>query len=455
VRRTPEMEEESQLSKLLRSSLTNVPIEEKPKTQNSNTTVRTQKGGWNAAVRPNSSANLINNNNIIPPTSTTNSNSSSSGSTLSSSNSFKRTPTKSDSVQSLNVSQSGKPSHNRNIPHITGKKRLVILGGGYAGAKLARMAQNEKLNFDVTLIDTKTYFENTISVLRLVSTTDQKDQIKLTRELLIKHEDYLKDVHVYMQKVIAVTSTQVITEDETFYFDYLAVCTGSSYPLIKQSGNSEFRLKTLKDQIKIVQDSKIIVVVGGGYVGVELASELAIAYPNTKTVILVQRGDRLLARGGSSLSKKVLKFLTKAGVTVMLNSNVLNLQTTASEGFCLIQNTLTAVETRVAADKIFNAAGQVPNSKFMERYLGYSLDDRGYIIVNDYFQLGKNSNIFSLGDVCNIPEEKVAERASRHVDFLMKQLRKIVDCQADTTTGTEYSEFGSMLLSFISYMTIY
>ena len=55
-------------------------------------------------------------------------------------------------------------------------KKLVIIGGGFAGAKIAKALESE---FNVTLIDSKDYFEFTPSILRAIIKTKYLKKIQI------------------------------------------------------------------------------------------------------------------------------------------------------------------------------------------------------------------------------------------------------------------------------------
>ena len=65
------------------------------------------------------------------------------------------------------------------------KKKLVIIGGGFAGSLVARNLEKE---FNVTLIDTKPYFEFTPGILRTIV---EPDHIKKVVIWLIIYRAYL------------------------------------------------------------------------------------------------------------------------------------------------------------------------------------------------------------------------------------------------------------------------
>ncbi len=72
------------------------------------------------------------------------------------------------------------------------RKKLLIIGGGFAGAQSAKAL--EKL-FNVVLIDTKDYFEYTPGILRTLALAPHFHSIH------IKHEDFLRETTLCQQKV--------------------------------------------------------------------------------------------------------------------------------------------------------------------------------------------------------------------------------------------------------------
>ncbi len=82
--------------------------------------------------------------------------------------------------------------------------------------------------------------------------------------------------------------------------------------------------------------------------------------------------------------------------------------------------------TTINADIIFNCVGGKPRSKFMEKYLPQTLDDKKFIKVNEFLQVEGYEKIFCGGDVCNIPEEKCADRALQHADVIAENMKRLV-----------------------------
>ena len=146
-------------------------------------------------------------------------------------------------------------------------KQIVIIGGGFAGTHVAKKLEN---TFSVTLIDSKDYFEFTPSVLR---TLVEPVHVKKIQAL---HSHYLHKTHVVRSCVNDVTPTQVITDHESFPYDYLVIASGSSYalPIKEKEVVATSRASTLRLYAHKVRDAKSILIVGGGLVGVEVAAEI-------------------------------------------------------------------------------------------------------------------------------------------------------------------------------------
>ncbi len=81
------------------------------------------------------------------------------------------------------------------------------------------------------------------------------------------------------------------------HFDYLVICTGYSYanPIKNEKSLAlKDREKDLDEVYEKVKNAQSILVAGGGYVGCEVAAELAVAYGKEKRIGISIRGEKLL-----------------------------------------------------------------------------------------------------------------------------------------------------------------
>ena len=75
-------------------------------------------------------------------------------------------------------------------------EKVVIIGGGFTGAKCAKRLEND---FSVTLIDTKDYYEFTPGILRTIINPNH------TRHIQILHKDYLKKTNIIVNEVKSIS----------------------------------------------------------------------------------------------------------------------------------------------------------------------------------------------------------------------------------------------------------
>src|SRR3989344_147230 len=100
------------------------------------------------------------------------------------------------------------------------KKKVVIIGGGFAGSTAARKLEND---FKVTLIDLKDYFEFTPSVLRTLVEPQHVEKIQ------VRHVQYLEKTQIIQEHVKDISTTEVHTASQVYPYDYLIIASGSRY----------------------------------------------------------------------------------------------------------------------------------------------------------------------------------------------------------------------------------
>lgn len=287
-------------------------------------------------------------------------------------------------------------------------KRVVIVGGGFTGACSAKKLQNK---FDLTLIDTKDYYEFTPGILRTLVEPNHMSKIQ------ILHKDYLKKGKIIIGKVIKITNKEVIVNNKKIIYDYLIISSGSKYEshIKEQNVILPTRSSILNKCYKKLCDSKKILLIGGGIVSVELAAEIATHF-NNKEITVIHSHNRLMERQPLKASKYAEKFLKKYSVKIIFNEKVLS-----TEGKLFV----TDKGKKIAADMPFICTGIKQNSEFMKSSFSDKLNERAQIKVNNYLQLEGFSNIFVGGDVSNINEEKLAQNAEDHAKVIVKNIDRL------------------------------
>jgi pyruvate/2-oxoglutarate dehydrogenase complex dihydrolipoamide dehydrogenase (E3) component len=143
-----------------------------------------------------------------------------------------------------------------------------------------------------------------------------------------------------------------------------------------------------------------LVVLGGGYVGLEFAQ----AYRRFGSrVTVVEYGSQLLGREDPDVSEEIYRVLTTEGTEVLLGAEVLGVEGRSGSGVRLRVRT-GGNERTIAASDILVATGRTPNTAGMGLELaGVELDSRGYIKVNDRLETGA-PGVWAIGECAGSPQ---------------------------------------------------
>eukprot|EP01117_Protostelium_nocturnum_P004805 TRINITY_DN1744_c0_g1_i1.p1 TRINITY_DN1744_c0_g1~~TRINITY_DN1744_c0_g1_i1.p1 ORF type:complete len:424 (+),score=136.04 TRINITY_DN1744_c0_g1_i1:100-1371(+) len=316
-------------------------------------------------------------------------------------------------------------SFNRFVTTHPDKKRLIVLGGGYAGTLIAMKLENE---FEVTLIDDKEYFEFTPSKLRALVFPSQ------TRRMRSNYSDFLPRSIIIKERISSVSEGCVRAGGREFPFDYLVVSTGSRYsdpqsiPISSASGsNSEgiesksplisTREKDIHLQHSSLKGSEGVLIIGGGTVGVELAGEIAHFFP-TKKITLVHSESHLIQRSPPRAINYTHKFMKNNGIELILNDRVVSRDENGSF--------YTKSGVQIRSQLAFLATGNLPNSEFLRGgHYSSALDSKGFVKVNQHLQIPGTINVFVAGDVASIQEEKLCQTAGDHAQLIASNIRAL------------------------------
>src|SRR5699024_5573267 len=181
-------------------------------------------------------------------------------------------------------------------------------------------------------------------------------------------------------------------------YDKLIMTTGSTVAVPPIMGISDTRILMCKSyaQVKAIYETakeyKNITIVGGGYIGVELAE----SYANTDhKVSLIQSRDQVLNNYlDKDMSQNVIELLKEHDVNVYLNERV--------TGFTRDDNDSILIETTKddhKADLVIVCTGFVANTELLRGQV--DMDRHGAIIINEYTQTS-NPDIYAAGDACTV-----------------------------------------------------
>jgi NADH dehydrogenase len=235
---------------------------------------------------------------------------------------------------------------------MSNKKKVVILGAGFAGLQLARRIKNSE--YDITLLDQYNFHQFQPLFYQVATARLEPSSISFPLRKVFQRK---KNVHVRVAKVERVDTANkvVITDDERFEYDYLVVATGCTsnffgnkniekyaYPMKSTPEAITLRNRILLNFEDALDESNAgrmeeimnLVIVGGGPTGVELAGSLAEMkknvlprdYPDMDfsrlKIHLLEGGPATLAAMSKPSQQKSQQYLENMGVQVWLNTVV-------------------------------------------------------------------------------------------------------------------------------------
>jgi len=143
-----------------------------------------------------------------------------------------------------------------------------------------------------------------------------------------------------------------------------------------------------------------LVVLGGGYVGLEFAQAFR-RFGSPVTVI--EHGPQLLGREDPDVSAEIRRMLTAEAIEVILEADVIQVEGRSGDGVRLRLRT-PAGERTIAGSDILAATGRTPNTAGIGlEVAGVQLDARGYIKVNDRLETSA-ADVWAVGECAGSPQ---------------------------------------------------
>lgn len=283
--------------------------------------------------------------------------------------------------------------------------KIVILGGVAAGAKAAAKARRELPDAIIDLYTDDTHISYSACGLPYYIEGNFEDY----RMLLVRSPEEFeeKNVHIHLRnraaKIIPY-SKQVLIEDlnnmRAFLVDYdkLIIATGAR-PTIPPIRNVDlkniFTLRKIEDGIAIKKralESKNAVIIGGGYIGIELLEALV---KQNLHVTLFEYAPNIMQHFDTDMSNLVYEQLMSisAGRFEIFTSELVTEFSGDNSG---VNTVRTGSGKEIAADMVVIAAGATPNVE-IAREAGIAIGETGAIKVNDRMQTNFE-DIYACGD---------------------------------------------------------
>jgi len=349
------------------------------------------------------------------------------------------------------------------------RKRVVIVGAGFGGLKLARKLANRS-DFQVVLLNRQNYHEFQPLYYQVATAGLEANSILFPLRAVFGN---CKNVHIRVTNVTGVRPADktVDTELGPITYDWLVIATGADTNFFNQQNIIEKALpmksvaeaialrnrmlQNFEDALSVESEDERegfmdVVVVGGGPTGVELCGTLAEMrrtvlprdYPELDfmkmDIYLIESGGELLGPMSKQSQEHSLAYLQELGVNVRLNTRVKDFDgriVTMNDGSTLRTNNL----IWAAGVKASPLAGLPPEV----------LGRGGRIIVDRYNQVQGVTDVFAIGDVALMSEEKwpnghpqVAQPAIQQGRLLAKNMTRWLKNQAPEEFT--YRDLGTM-----------
>ncbi len=143
-----------------------------------------------------------------------------------------------------------------------------------------------------------------------------------------------------------------------------------------------------------------LVVLGGGYVGLELAQACR---HFGSDVTIIETGRQLMSREDADVAAEMQRILSDEGIQILLGAETLDVHGRSGEEVGLDVRTSTGEQQIVGSD-ILVAAGRIPNTAGIGlEETGVELDGHGYVRVNERLETTA-SNVWAIGECAGSPQ---------------------------------------------------
>jgi NADH dehydrogenase len=302
---------------------------------------------------------------------------------------------------------------------LPGAKKIVIVGGGFAGLNLARQLFKSK-HYHITLVDKNNYNYFTPLLYQVATSFLEPSSISYPFRKILRN----KKIIFRMGEVVKVDPAKQIVylENGELSYDHLVFAAGAktNFYGIESIEKNAISIKGIDDALRMrnallkmlekaaisidpAEREKIltIVVAGGGPTGVEVAGMLAEMknyifakdYPELKhiprKIYIVDGGNCLLAPMSDKTHKETYDALVALGVQVKLNSHV----TDYNNGIVTFNN-----DEVIEAGTLMWAAGIIAHT--FEGIPSTSLGAGRRMMTDEFNRVKGLSNVWAIGDIC-------------------------------------------------------
>tara|TARA_B100000029_G_scaffold43961_1_gene40647 strand:+ start:614 stop:2002 length:1389 start_codon:yes stop_codon:yes gene_type:complete len=370
---------------------------------------------------------------------------------------------------------------------IDSMKRILVLGGGFAGVECCLKLESYFKNnpeIEITMVSEDNFILFTPMLPQVASGTIETRHIVTPIRTLIKktkfYEDKIKTIDP-QQKIVSLYGTYE-KRGKRIHYDYLVIALGSkpNFFGMEDVKQNAYTMTTINDaillrnriidlmeqaenetDITLRKNLLHVAVVGGGFAGVETAgeindfiSDIAEYYPtinrNDVKISLIEATPKILLGFSSKLAAFAKNKLVDRGITIFLNASVtsydgkeLTLKSTSKSNTILVSNSqhkhpnydVQKIDSLDSNTVIWTAG--IGANEILQKSLFPT--PKGRIRVNEFLQVPEFSNVFAIGD-CAIIDPELSEKklpptaqvAEAHAKTVSNNLMRLLDGQKMT-----------------------
>jgi len=330
------------------------------------------------------------------------------------------------------------------------RKRIVILGGGFAGMKTAEhLEQALHLNSSalITLVSETNALLFTPMLAEVAGGSLEPSHISTPLRSSLHRTEFIRgqiDAIDLQNRKVALASDSP-TGQVVIPYDHLVLALGSvsNYMGLVNVEKQAFDFKSLLDAIRI--RNRVIemfecadrepdaskraallgfVIAGGGFAGVELAGALndfargiLADYPNLSpnelNIVLVHSRERILPELSESLAGYAQKKMEARGVKFRLNARLSDVQ----PGIVMIS------DGEIHAQTLVWTAGTAPNPLLQSQ--PFERDKRGAVKVDSTLAVSGHPGVWALGDCAAINDSKTGKRCPPTAQFAIREAETV------------------------------
>ncbi|GEO21223.1 NADH dehydrogenase [Cyclobacterium qasimii] len=354
-----------------------------------------------------------------------------------------------------------------NLPELS-LPRIVVIGAGFAGLKLARKLKNK--NYQVILLDKNNYHQFQPLFYQVATAGLEPSAISFPLRKVFHNTPNVTFRMAEAQRIDQ-SQNRLYTDIGYIEYDYLILAMGAdtnyfgmknimenSIPMKSVSEALFIRNKIISNYERAINIADIekrkalmnVVIVGGGPTGVELAGAMAelrnevfpkdypqLNFHNMK-VVLIEAGPSLLAGMSATSGLKAKEYLESLKVEIMLQ--------TAVEDYDGL-NVIIKGEKLLQTNTLLWAAGIKPNG--IEGLQEIQMFRNGRLLVDEHNLVNESKNIYALGDLClqQLPDypkghPQVAQVAIQQADNLANNF--LAKLKNKPSKAFKYKNLGSM-----------